>query len=120
MKPPIYFKDGAPEVLPLPPPRVVTKIWYERDRFERYTGRTFAIMWNGDMRHVGVSVCNESDQFNRKRGRQIAIGRARAEFDGRKKVEGTFYYRFSFDSRSPNDGIAANVPEYLYRPKEAQ
>lgn len=45
----------------------------EADRGNRYT---LAAALNGDQLKVGLSICSSKDQFNRKKGRLIAAGRA--------------------------------------------
>lgn len=42
---------------------------------ETYKG-THAALIKGDKVYVGFAKCHEDDQFNRKRGREIALGRA--------------------------------------------
>ena len=37
---------------------------------------TVAVLWFGDSRFVGYSECSDKDQFCRKVGRVIAVGRA--------------------------------------------
>lgn len=61
------------------------KVWYEKVTSVckktgkpqvSYTGRTFAVIWSRNIRHVGVSVCSANDRFDKKYGRSIAINRA--------------------------------------------
>jgi len=66
-----------------------TVVWHEKlDNI--YTGRTFAVIQDGDMRYIGISVCSfRGDQFSRKMGYQIATGRARhmmLEYLGQKAI----------------------------------
>lgn len=68
--------------------KLETKIYYERVpifdshgkvvgvRPTEYTGRTFAIIWDGTLRHVGISRCSPRDQFSRPYGRMVATKRA--------------------------------------------
>ncbi len=41
-----------------------------------FSGRTWACIWDGENRYIGLSECGRNDQFSRKRGREIAVGRA--------------------------------------------
>jgi hypothetical protein len=47
----------------------------EADKGNKYT---LAAALNGDQLNVGLSICSSKDQFNRKKGRLIAAGRANA------------------------------------------
>ena len=48
---------------------------------DSYTGRTFAVIHSGDIRHIGISVCSfRGDNFSRKLGHAIAMGRAHHMF----------------------------------------
>jgi hypothetical protein len=51
------------------------RYFHERD-LAHCGGRTWAVIWKGNMRYVGVAEVAPGDQFSRKRGRQIASGRA--------------------------------------------
>jgi hypothetical protein len=78
-------------------PSKITKVvtWYEVTKDQRYgfvygndtysigiqflkelTGRTFVVLWEGDLRFLGVSKCHEDDVFVKKLGRRVAFGRA--------------------------------------------
>ena len=48
---------------------------YVRDRFNRRTGVIVALCVNGEIR-LGWSKCNRRDEFNKKMGIKIALGRA--------------------------------------------
>jgi hypothetical protein len=50
----------------------VVKLFHKRDGDKR----SIAILVKGNAAFVGVSKCVSEDMFSRKRGRQIAIGRA--------------------------------------------
>lgn len=45
-------------------------------RPDNRTGATVAILVSGEKAFVGYSLCHDNDQFDRKKGRNIAIGRA--------------------------------------------
>jgi hypothetical protein len=51
------------------------KYFHERDPSTGW-GRTWAVVWRGNMRYVGVAEVAAGDQFSRRRGREIAEGRA--------------------------------------------
>ena len=62
-------------------------VWYERDANDVRTGRTIAVIYDGSLRHVGVATCcletkgkRTADQFSKKLGRKIALGRAGKQF----------------------------------------
>lgn len=50
---------------------------------------TIAVIWKGEQRYVGVAAVSERDVFNRKKGREIAIGRAKHLFEVESGVRGT-------------------------------
>jgi len=57
-------------------------VWFEREPDKegkpiKYTGRTFAVIWKGTNRFIGISNLSRKDQFSRKIGRLIATGRAK-------------------------------------------
>src|SRR4030042_1231034 len=52
------------------------KIWFEKYENVR-TGKTIAVIWDGNIRYVGLSSCHERDQFCKKIGKIIAINRAK-------------------------------------------
>lgn len=88
-------------------PHYETRIWHERREDGAYTGRTYAVIWDGDKRHVGIAQCAEDDQFSRKRGRQIAVGRANAMLRGRA---GQLRYSLTFDpKRMPISKLPASL-----------
>ena len=54
------------------------RLWYEKDEQGQRTGKTIAVIREGNIAFVGISKCNnDCDQFNKKIGRTIAIGRAK-------------------------------------------
>lgn len=55
------------------------KIWFEKNKDKVRTGRTIVVIHKDDKRHIGISLCNNKDQFNRKVGKIKAMGRATAE-----------------------------------------
>lgn len=80
------------------------KVWYEK-RDEKRTGRTIAVLWDGEERFVGISECSKNDHFQKKRGRLIAIKRAERFYKviklGAKRREGEekhgFRHCFGFE-----------------------
>jgi len=50
-------------------------------RPDNKTGATVAILVSGEKAFVGYSLCHDNDQFDRKKGRNIAIGRAQHLFN---------------------------------------
>lgn len=98
-----------------------TRIWHERDFDGQFTGRTIAVIWDGDLRYVGISHCSRQDQFSRKRGRQIAIGRARVMMDKNdprsSRMSGELGFIFRWDA-DPNAVVfnIAGWPDGLYQP----
>lgn len=64
---------------------------------------------------VGVSVCNEKDQFNKKLARQIALGRAttghKTSFPNRELID------FNFDVQYLGDMVNSQVHRMEERAK---
>lgn len=56
------------------------RIWYEKTDNQNLTGNTIAVLEKNGKRYVGVSRLHNDDQFDRRRGRQIALGRALAAY----------------------------------------
>ena len=52
------------------------KVWFEKDKEGKRTGKTIAVLFDGDQRFIGISHCSKKDQFSKKIGKTIAIGRA--------------------------------------------
>ncbi len=59
----------------------MTRIYHEKiivdGKSVGFTGVTWACIWDGENRYIGLSECGRNDQFSRKRGREIAVGRAK-------------------------------------------
>jgi len=84
------------------------KVWYEKVNGIR-TGRTIAVLFEKNKRHVGFSYCSEQDQFCKKIGRRIALGRAKSVMYGKNIDHG-----FSFFP----DAKPYSIPEWLYKERE--
>lgn len=77
-------------------------------------GRTIVVIWDGDDRHVGFSYCSLNDQFDRAKGRLIAMNRAMAL--GRRVMNERYAFTFKID-----DNTAAKrmlVPTFMYVKQE--
>lgn len=55
-------------------------VWHNNDR-SKGDRCTLAVIWKGEQRFVGIAAVSERDVFNRKKGREIAIGRAKHLFE---------------------------------------
>lgn len=85
-------------------------------------GATIAVLHKGDHRYVGISACSSKDQFNRRIGRKIALGRALHLF---KLSTGLIKGRdvdprtaFKFNVLSGSARAEELVPAHLYKPKK--
>ena len=96
------------------------------DRDEGYNGMTFAVIWYGAIRFVGVSLCSENDSFDRKRGSLIALNRANYQIRMASEP-GCFEtpFRFAFTPYSfyyPAEAwkkvLVDLMPSSIYLPKE--
>lgn len=100
---------------------------------EEDTPRTIAVLSKGNERFVGISYCHDNDQFNRRRGREIAINRALHQykvFAGEKLARNPENYRVQALLDSPNSltfnindvpgEVSCTIPEHLYLPREAE
>jgi hypothetical protein len=89
---------------------------------EGYTGRTIAIVWDGEKRHVGFSHCHANDQFNRKMGRKIAIQRAFFSKDivtTDRKNYGKYYFTTTVKELLKDKTIPEELVVRLERSNEA-
>lgn len=83
-------------------------LWYNKE-----TKDTVAIIYNGDIRAVGFSHVSpgtktrKADQFNRKIGRKIALGRALAVMSTSR---GTVRNAYKFIGQSDNNGLKQFLP----------
>lgn len=68
-------------------------VYHDRRRKKRL--RTICVIWEGDMRYVGISKCNEVDKFDKKQGREKAISRAKGAKHISKQTDTLF--RFNVD-----------------------
>jgi hypothetical protein len=59
-------------------------------RPDNHTGATVAIVVKDNIAYVGYSLCHDADQFDRKKGRNIAIGRAIALYNRSGAENGKF------------------------------
>ena len=93
-------------------------VWYEKEADVR-TGRTIAVIWDGDWRYVGISECGKRDQFKKKMGRIIALGRARhikKVYDREIHDRGNESLRnmFGFEVPYDLDRLVLEIPEWMY------
>ncbi len=92
--------------------------------------KTIAILAKGDYRFVGISYCHNNDQFNRKKGREIALSRALHRFQvniGKKLMRNPKNYKVKALDDSPNSlifninnvprEVINMIPKHLYLPK---
>jgi len=57
------------------------RLWYPTDNRGAKTGNVVAVLHKGDKRYFGLSLLHPLDNFNRKKGRAIALGRALSAWD---------------------------------------
>lgn len=96
------------------------RIWHARDVENKLFG-TFAVIWDGEKRYLGIALCSEKDQFSRKKGRLIAMGRARfIKNMPEHRRQSDLMYRFTTKNLIdlPLD-IYAMIPDHLWLPKES-
>jgi len=105
---------------------LITVLYHEKQH-EMYTGRTFAVIHEGNMRFIGISICaiNQGDQFSRKRGRLIATGRAKHaydEFHGKKEMRWNTSDRLEFPLMDAYNVVTgaphSEVPAWMVRSTE--
>lgn len=96
------------------------------DRDEGYNGMTFAVIWFGTTRFVGVSLCSENDSFDRKKGSLIALNRANHQIKIASEpnyLETPFRFAFmsylSFGlSETWKKVLVDMMPQSIFLPKE--
>lgn len=102
-------------------------VWHNR-KPESGDRCTLAVIWKGDQRYVGIARVSDKDVFNRKKGREIAIGRAQHLFEvesgkrqTRKSDQKKKYMEKFLASEYDNLGKPP-VPEFLWKemPKDGQ
>lgn len=99
------------------------RIFYTDDK------KTIVVLHRGDIRFVGISLCGRKDQFARKVGRSIAIGRAlkaaeivkqnvdiNAQAQRFLSSRGTSFW-FTLGSKLPEN---VDIPAFLYENKEVE
>lgn len=86
--------------------------------FDRRNGKTIAVLFDGAKRHVGIAECSRKDCYSKKKGRQIALGRAlkAAQQNEPNIMLNDSCFTFSVDMPHLE---SYGVPEYLYVAKEA-
>src|SRR5271157_442303 len=95
------------------------RLWYQRKIASNsieteFSGVTVAVIWDGNDRYMGVSECSDNDQFSRKKGRTIAIGRAQHIRNPRgRKVDSRFMKKFTVDA--PPEDVTDVIPEHMYK-----
>ena len=105
------------------------RIWHEKEYTLNKQGhrvrRSVAVLWKGDARYVGISACSDKDNFDRKRGREIAVGRAQKlsetpAVDVHSKSQ--FPFKFSFNVGEIGDSLLPpyrdflnTIPVHLYK-----
>jgi len=107
-------------------------VWHERkDEIVKgqmpYTGRTFAVIREGDRCFVGLSECSDRDFFSRKIGYITATNRAkhaRDTYHGIKQPRGDEhkqhrreYLSFSFPVAKPDEALCP-IPPWMYEKQE--
>lgn len=120
------------------------EIWYEKKTVSvpndvekvgeaiMYTGKTFAVIWDGAYRYVGISECSEADlkHFSRKKGRHIALSRAKfIQTESGQNVlpksiqtlarrnNQKYYLAFELGLGTLPESLKG-VPEHVYKPQE--
>jgi hypothetical protein len=97
------------------------KLWYEKIN-GKLTKKTIAVLWEEDMRFIGFSKCHPDEQFNKKRGSQIAIGRAEKALELYKKAIKKNSVDYGYFVIKNNQVIESNlenlseIPDWLYIP----
>jgi len=84
----IYHERGP---MPAPAKQKMSMARTQGALVEGYTGRTIAVVWDGDKRHVGISQCAMGDINDPPRVHNVTVN-----FDGRKQ-------NFQFTSGTPVD-----------------
>jgi len=93
-----------------------------------YTGRTLAVIWDGNMRYIGISYCSKRDNFCKKTGYKQALSRVKiaqsmAKASGKRheyisKFNGNdegFVKIAVFDVRHIDYYTFLNLPEWMYK-----
>ena len=81
--------------------QVYLKHHIDHENTAELAGMTCAALVKGNTVFIGVSLCDSRDNFNRTRGRQIALGRALYEY--RKATDTKFRPRKSDIKRETNE-----------------
>lgn len=88
-----------------------SRLYYEKDQDGERTGKTIAVVKQGDIVGLGISLCHpEHDSFNKKLGRKIALGRANHAL---KVALGEKPGRNGQKIR-PKDYVTPQVPIYMH------
>lgn len=104
----------------------ILRVWHERTNDGRRTGKTIAIIWEGDRRFVGVNHFPSSVQFSKYMGWTIAVGRARVAQVGYRDRKWPTMFEFSAQAmeKSYKDKTRSEqkiqhflntIPEHLYK-----
>jgi hypothetical protein len=73
----------------------VLRVWHERTNDGRRTGKTVAMIWDGDHRYVGVNHFPDIRLFTKYMGWMIAVGRARTVAQGIRERKWPVMFEFS-------------------------
>lgn len=91
------------------------KLQHFNTPFFKRNGKTIAVLFDGNIRHVGISECSKKDVYSKKKGRIRALGRAYGQSQVKYPIVNSseFSFSFSVDQNIPQN-VIDTVPDYLY------
>lgn len=102
---------------------------FERVKLKHFTDGairgTIAVIFDGELRHVGLATCSPEDNFSRSKGRLIAIGRAVRSYElehglhtnNPRPGDIAEINRFSFNINEIPEDVKEMLPKHLYTTK---
>jgi hypothetical protein len=113
---------GLPKEKPVVIDETFNKVFLNYKKFEDGTIRTTAYLVSENSVHVGVSLfSNRGDNFNKSRGRQMALGRAEYAFnvysgtESSRDSHGKRREELSFTVLASNGQTVADIVESLLK-----
>ncbi len=96
----------------------IVRVWHDRDftgNKGRRRGRTVTCIWDGNLRHVGIAECSKKDQFEKKMGREISMGRAVSTSSNISCAVSEWAFTFDVEMpKLPHYVQLAKLPDHLY------